>query len=58
MERGILFPKANKTMEESQKTFCFADVQKSALWDGTEQREISNQQAEWLDTLIQDIILR
>lgn len=54
----MLFPKANKTIEESQKTFCFADVQKSALWDGKEQREINAQQAMELDALIQDIILQ
>ncbi|MDE6749947.1 MAG: hypothetical protein K2K21_12935 [Lachnospiraceae bacterium] len=58
MERGILFPKANKTIKESQKTFCFADVQKSTLWDGKEQREINSRQAMELDELIQKIILQ
>lgn len=58
MERGILFPKVNKTVKESQKTFCFADVQKSALWDGNEQSEVNCQQAMELDALIQKIILQ
>lgn len=58
MERGILFPKVNKTVKESQKTFCFADVQKSTLWDGNEQREVNCQQAMELDALIQKIILQ
>ena len=58
MERGILFPKVNKIVGKSQKRFCFADVQKSALWDGKEQEEINKQQAKWLDTLIHNIILR
>lgn len=58
MERGILFPKANKSVEECQKTFCFADVRKSALWDVKEQREINAQQAMELDALIENIILQ
>ncbi len=65
MEKGILFPKAEKTVRESKKTFCFADVQESALWDGNksarlgrEQKMVSHKQALQLDAIIQGVILK
>lgn len=65
VEKGILFPKAQKTVRESEKTFCFADVQDSALWDGNKsakpgrkRRMVSHDQALQLDAIIQDFILK
>ena len=65
MEKGILFPKVEKTVRESEKTFCFADVQESALWDGKKtvrpgrkQKMVSHRQALHLDAIIQDVILK
>lgn len=65
MEKGILFPKAKKTVRESQKTFCFADFRESALWDGNKssrsyrrRKMVSNRQAAHLDAIIQDFILK
>lgn len=65
MEKGILFPKAEKTVRESEKTFCFADVLESALWDGNKsaspgrkQKMVSHKQALQLDAIIQDVILK
>lgn len=58
MENGILFSKADKSMKEGQKRYCFADVQKSALWDGKEQEEVSYQQAQQLDKIIRNVILK
>lgn len=65
MEKGILFPKAEKTVRESEKTFCFADVQESALWDGNnsarpgrKRKMVSHKEALHLDAIIQDFILK
>ena len=65
MEKGILFPKAEKTIRESEKTFCFADVRESALWDGNKSAQpgrkrkmVSHKQALHLDAIIQDVILK
>ena len=65
MEKGILFPKAEKTIRESEKTFCFADVRESALWDGNKsaspgrkRKMISHKEALHLDAIIQDFILK
>ncbi len=65
MEKGILFPKAKKTVSESQKTFCFADVHESALWDRNKssgayrkRKMVSHRQANHLDAVIQNFILK
>lgn len=65
MEKGILFPKAKKTVRESKKTFCFADVHESALWDRNKEsklyrkpRMVSHKQANRFDAIIQNVILK
>ncbi|MCI9218359.1 MAG: hypothetical protein HFH94_01245 [Lachnospiraceae bacterium] len=65
MEKGILFPKSKKTIKENPKTFCFADVQESNMWDRNKssksyrkQKMVSHKQATHLDAIIQDVILK
>ena len=65
MEKGILFPKAQKTVRESEKTFCFADVQEIALWDGNKsaksgrkRKMVSHKQDLQLDAIMQDFIIK
>lgn len=65
VEKGILFPKAPKTVRESEKTFCFADVQESALWDGNKtvkpgrkRKMVSHKEALRLDAIMQDFIMK
>lgn len=65
MEKGILFPKSQKTVREIEKTFCFADVQESALRNGNKsakpgrkRKMLNHKGALHLDAIMQDFIMK
>lgn len=61
MEKGILFSKAEKTPKEYQKSFCFAEMPKSAFWDGEDQigsvrREVTQEEARRYDAIMEEVV--
>lgn len=58
METETIFPKSNRTLKERKKKFCFADVQRSGLWDDYGKKKIGGRRARELDKIISNIILK
>lgn len=58
METETIFPKSSRLLKERKKKFCFADVQRSELWDDYGKKEIDVRKTRELDKIISNIILK